>query len=403
MNCPVMSTRVAPPSGSNRAVLPAVFAAPAGPLPGPETDARYMAAALALGRRNRGMASPNPAVGCLIVRFDTGGGRIVGRGWTAIGGRPHAERIALADAGEAARGATCYVSLEPCSHHGRTTPCSDALIESGVARVVSALEDPDPRVAGGGHEALRAAGIDVTVGVCAREARRDNAGHISRIRTGRPHVMLKLAVSADGFIGRAGEGQVAITGPAARREVQILRAEHDAILVGSGTALADDPLLTVRLEGLEDHAPVRVVLDGLARLSLASNLVRTISVAPLWVVVREDAPAERREALARAGATIIPVAASPAGRLDIDAVLLALGSRGITTVMVEGGADVARSLRDAGRIDEAVIFTAPTVIGKGGIAPFGDKTVGEALVASGMTIDGRARFGDDTMVRFWRD
>src|SRR5579864_2671787 len=209
-------------------------------------DLRFMQLALALGRRGQGRTWPNPAVGAVIVKD----GVIVGRGWTQAGGRPHAEVEALRRAGEAARGATLYVTLEPCSHHGKTPPCADAVIAAGIARVVSALEDPNPEVAGQGHARLRAAGIAVEVGVGAEAARRDHAGHIRRMRQGRPQVMLKLAISADGKAGAAGRRPLAITGERVRDRVHLLRAQSDAIMIGIGTALADDPLLTCRLPGM---------------------------------------------------------------------------------------------------------------------------------------------------------
>ncbi|PLX39441.1 MAG: bifunctional diaminohydroxyphosphoribosylaminopyrimidine deaminase/5-amino-6-(5-phosphoribosylamino)uracil reductase RibD [Hyphomicrobiales bacterium] len=370
--------------------------------PGPETDRRFMAAALALGRRNRGAAWPNPAVGALIVRFDEAGAHVVGRGATAIGGRPHAERVALDEAGAAARGATCYVTLEPCSHYGRTSPCTDALIEAGVARVVSALEDPDPRVAGTGHAKLKAAGIEVTVGVGAAQARLAHAGHTSRIVQGRPHVTLKLAVSADGFIGRKGEGQVAITGADARRATQIMRMEHDAILIGSGTALADDPLLTVRLEGLEHRSPVRVVLDSHARLPINSALVQSTDVAPLWVMVSDDASWRPRDALAAAGATILPVVHDAWGGLDLKRSLQMLSDKGITSVLVEGGATLAKALFAADLVDEAAIFTAPMTIGENGIPVLEGTSLDVALAANGLTAEHSVRLGADCLTWYRR-
>ena len=211
-------------------------------------DERFMAAALAFGRRNLGLCAPNPSVGALIVRD----GVVVGRGVTSPGGRPHAERKALAEAGEGAAGATLYVTLEPCSHHGRTPPCAEAIVAAGVARVVSAIEDPDPRVAGRGHALLREAGVEVVVGIGAAQAHRDHLGHILRVTAGRPMVTLKLARTADGFAaGDEHDPRLAITGEAANLRVQVMRAMHDAIMVGVGTALGDDPLLTVRLPGAE--------------------------------------------------------------------------------------------------------------------------------------------------------
>src|ERR1700733_5049298 len=226
-----------------------------------DDDARFMSLALALGRRGLGNTWPNPAVGAVVVRDDGGAPVIVGRGWTQPGGRPHAEVEALRRAGAAARGATLYVTLEPCSHHGKTPPCADAVIASGIARVVSALEDPNPEVAGQGHARLRAAGIAVDIGLCAAEAAHDHAGHFRRIRDKRPHIILKLAVSSDEKRGAAGRKPVAISGEAARARMHLLRAQCDAILVGIGTVRADDPLLTCRLPGMEARSPVRVVLD----------------------------------------------------------------------------------------------------------------------------------------------
>src|SRR6202161_1957840 len=242
--------------------------------------------ALSLGRRGLGRTWPNPAVGAVIVKD----GVIVGRGWTQAGGRPHAEIEALRRAGKAARGATLYVTLEPCSHYGKSPPCADAVITAGITRVVSALEDPNPEVAGKGHARLRAAGIVVEVGVGAEEARRDHAGHIRRMRDGRPHVMLKLAISADGKAGAAGRKPVAITGEAVRERVHLLRAHSDAIMAGIGTVLADDPMLTCRLPGMAKDSPVRIVLDRALRLPLGSRLVRTARETPVWLIADEQAP-----------------------------------------------------------------------------------------------------------------
>ena len=260
-------------------------------------DSRFMALALALGRRGLGRTWPNPAVGAVIVKD----GVVVGRGWTQPGGRPHAETEALRRAGDAARGATLYVTLEPCSHFGKTPPCADAIVAAGVARVVSAIEDPNPEVAGKGHARLRAAGIAVDVGIGAEAARRDHAGHIRRMRDGRPHVMLKLAISADGKAAAAGRKPIAITGDAARERVHLMRAQSDAIMVGIGTALADDPLLTCRLPGMAKTSPVRVVLDSGLRLPLGSRLVNSAREVPLWVIGAADAPKAREDALRAQG------------------------------------------------------------------------------------------------------
>jgi diaminohydroxyphosphoribosylaminopyrimidine deaminase / 5-amino-6-(5-phosphoribosylamino)uracil reductase len=324
-------------------------------------DQRFMALALTLGRRGLGRTWPNPAVGAVVVE----NGIIAGRGWTQPGGRPHAEVEALRRAGKAARGATLYVTLEPCSHHGKTPPCADAVIAAGIIRVVSSMEDPNPKVAGAGHARLAAAGIDGDIGVGAQEARRDHAGHIRRVREGRPHVMLKLAVSADGKVAAAGRRPLAITGGEARDRVHLLRAQSDAIMIGIGTALADDPLLTCRLPGMNKDSPIRVVLDGELRLPEGSRLTRTAREVPLWVIAGVDAPLDREQALSAAGAHIMRVP-SRAGQ-DISTVLKLLAERGITRLMVEGGPTLAASLVAADLIDEAMLFRSAKTVGADGI------------------------------------
>jgi len=329
-------------------------------------DAEFMAHALALGRRGLGRTWPNPAVGAVIVRHDAASQIIVGRGVTEPGGRPHAETQALARAGAAAAGATLYVTLEPCSHHGKTPPCTDAIIRAGIRRVVSALQDPNPEVAGSGHAALRAAGIALDVGVGAEDARRAHAGHIRRVRDGRPHVTLKLAISADGKVARAGRRPAAISGEAGRARVHLMRAMSDAILVGIGTALADDPLLTCRLPGMAARSPVRVVLDRELRLPPASRLAQTAREVPLWLIAGPNAPAERAQALHALGADVLKVEASN-GRLDLAGALTVLAGRGITRLMVEGGPTLAAALLERDLVDEAVLLHSPTDIGLDGI------------------------------------
>src|SRR3954467_2433157 len=290
-------------------------------------DVRFMQLALSLGRRGLGRTWPNPAVGAVIVKD----GVIVGRGWTQPGGRPHAEVEALRQAGEAARGATLYATLEPCSHFGKSPPCADAVIAAGIARVVSAIEDPNPEIAGRGHARLRAAGIAVEVGLLAQEAARDHAGHFRRIRDGRPHVILKLAVSSDDRIAAAGYRPIAITGDAAKARMHLLRAQCDAILVGIGTVLSDDPLLTCRLPGMAAQSPVRVVLDRNLRISGSSRLVQTARETPLWIVTSSTAEAAAAMKLGAAGAQVIRVSiAHGLPGLDLNAVLRALAERGIT-------------------------------------------------------------------------
>jgi diaminohydroxyphosphoribosylaminopyrimidine deaminase/5-amino-6-(5-phosphoribosylamino)uracil reductase len=328
-----------------------------------------MRAALALAARGLGRTWPNPAVGCVLVREGT----VVGRGWTQPGGRPHAETEALGRAGEAARGATAYVSLEPCAHTGKTPPCADALIAAGIARAVAAVEDPDPRVSGRGLARLRAAGIAVMAGICGGEANELNAGFFTRVKLGRPLVSLKLATTLDGRIAtRTGDSKW-ITGEAARRRAHLLRVTHDAVLVGTGTAVADDPELTCRLPGLAEHSPVRVVLDRALRLPDTAKLLMTAHAVPTWIVTAAGGDATRRAALERAGVEIIEVPMS-SGQLTLRDVLSALGSRGITRVLAEGGSALAASLLRADLVDRVCWFRAASVIGGDGLPaaqPFG--------------------------------
>lgn len=328
-------------------------------------DAALMGSALAMGRRHLGQTWPNPAVGAVVARFDGAENPLIlGHGATAPGGRPHAEPQALAQAGAAARGATLYVTLEPCSHHGRTPPCVDAIRAAGIARVVAAIGDPDERVAGRGFSILRAAGIEVTVGPGAEEARLAHAGHISRILRGRPHVMLKLAVSADGKAGLEGRRPAAITGEAARARVHMMRATFDAVLTGIGTVLADDPDLTCRLPGMAERSPVRVVFDSSLRLPQTARLLGNIDVAPVWVIAGEDAPAEAERALVARGVEVMRVGMTAAGALDLEAALRLLAVRGITRAMIEAGPRLSAAFLAAGLVDEASLFEAPTLLGR---------------------------------------
>jgi diaminohydroxyphosphoribosylaminopyrimidine deaminase/5-amino-6-(5-phosphoribosylamino)uracil reductase len=327
-----------------------------------------MRAALALARRSLGRTWPNPAVGCVIVRD----GSVIARGRTQEGGRPHAEADAIAHAAEALKGATVYVTLEPCSHHGRTPPCVDALVAAGVARVVSALEDPDPRVKGQGHARLMKAGIAVDVGEGAAQAAEINAGFLLRAKEGRPLFHLKLASSLDGRIATASGESKWITGEAARADGQRLRATHDAILVGSGTAMADDPELTCRLPGLAGRSPVRIVLDSKARLAPTSKLAMTARQVPVWLVCTSAAPAAVREVLQEAGVEIVEVAAGGDGRVDVAAAGQALGARGLTRVLVEGGGQVAAAFLKAGLVDRISSYRAGLVLGGDGRSAVGE-------------------------------
>lgn len=325
---------------------------------GKATDDTHMAHALRLAARGLGNVWPNPAVGCIIVRD----GRVVGRGWTQPGGRPHAEVCALQQAGPLAEGATAFVTLEPCAHHGQTPPCAEALIAARVARVVTALTDPDPRVAGKGHQMLRDAGVAVTEGVMADGATRLNAGFLKRITQGLPFVTLKLATSFDGRTALANGSSRWITGPAARRLVHAMRLRHDAVMVGAGTAVADDPDLTVRDIGAT-HQPVRVVLDHHLRAPATGRLGKTARDVPVWMLHAEGAVAGD---WAGTGATLIA-----AGGLSAREALQALAARGITRVFCEGGATLAASLLTGDLVDDLVMFTAGISIGADGFPAVG--------------------------------
>ncbi|MEI2301541.1 bifunctional diaminohydroxyphosphoribosylaminopyrimidine deaminase/5-amino-6-(5-phosphoribosylamino)uracil reductase RibD [Ensifer sp. MJa1] len=361
-------------------------------------DERFMAAALRLARHHLGQTSTNPSVACLIVKD----GIVVGRAVTARSGRPHAETQALAEAGDKARGATAYVTLEPCSHHGKTPPCADALVASGVARVVVSILDPDERVAGRGVVRLRDAGITVDIGVLPEEGHHALEAYLMRQVSRRPYVTLKLAVSADGMIGRKGAGQVRITGPISRGQVQMLRAETDAILVGIGTATADDPELTVRLPGLEARSPVRIVLDRRLDLPLHSKLVRTARESPVIVISgggsaeaggeADDSLAARRKALEAAGVEVLEAN-------SIADLLTALGSRGLSSLMVEGGAVAARAFLDAGLVDRIQLYTGPAAIGEDGIpSPFDRKSI-----PAGFRRVVEAHYGEDVFEEYERE
>lgn len=355
-----------------------------------DADRRFMKLALGLARRGLGRTAPNPAVGAVIVAPD---GTIIGRGWTQPGGRPHAETVALAQAGEAARGAILYVTLEPCSHFGKTPPCADAVIAAGIARVVAAAGDPDERVEGRGFARLRDAGILVETGLMEAEARRQNAGHVARVTLGRPLVTLKLAQSADEKVALAGGRPVAITGEASRVRVHLMRAESDGILVGVGTVLADDPELTSRLPGMADRSPIRIVLDVGLRTPLAAKLVKGARDVPTWIFAAVDAPAEPERALRDAGVEVLRVEREERG-LRLDQALELLGAQGITRLMVEGGPTVAQALLAQDLVDEAVLLTAPKTLGADaldGLAP-------DALARAGLVEVSQERVGEDV----WR-
>jgi len=358
-------------------------------------DIRHMAHALRLGRRGQGRCWPNPAVGCVIVKGD----RVLGRGWTQPGGRPHAETEALAVAGEAARGATAYVTLEPCAHHGQTPPCAEALVAAGIARVVAPLEDSDPRVSGRGFDMLRAAGVEVTTGVLAEEAARDHAGFFLRQSEGRPFVTLKLAASLDGRIATAtGESQW-ITGPEARRAVHALRASHDAVMVGAGTVRADDPSLTVRDLGMT-HQPVRVVVSRRLDLPLSGQLARTAAEVPVWICHGPDADPALIDAWQGLGARLLPCAVVR-GQVDMVSVLKGLGDAGLTRVFCEGGGQLAGSLLTADLVDELISFTAGLALGAEGQPSIGALGLERLAEARRLELADVRQIGEDVL-QVWR-
>lgn len=354
-----------------------------------------MAAALALGRQGLGLTAPNPSVGAVIVRDFGDGPRVVGAGRTANGGRPHAERIALAQAGALAEGATLYVTLEPCSHYGKTPPCADAVIEAQVGGVVIATLDPNPLVAGTGVARLEAAGIPVRSGVRAGEARRDMRGHISLMRRGRPFVTLKMAMTADGGIGAPDAGQVAISSPRSNQFTHLMRAQHDAILVGVGTVAADDPRLTCRLPGMAAWSPRKVVIDPNARMPLTASMLA--GGAPVMVVVADDADAVRCDQLAQAGAHIVKVPRGKEG-LNLEAALKAIGAAGVGTVMLEGGAQMAQAFVARRLVDEAHIIVSAQECDECTIRPFGPHPI--ATLRTHFTQTGEALVGDDRWLSF---
>lgn len=361
-----------------------------------QDDTRFLALALSLGRRGLGQCWPNPSVGCVIVQA----GRIVGRGQTGPGGRPHAETAALAQAGTAARGATAYVSLEPCAHHGQTPPCAEALIAAGVARVVAPLEDSDARVSGQGFAMLREAGVTVDTGLLAAEAEAAHAGFFLRTEQGRPLVTLKLASSFDGRIATAAGHSQWITGPDARRAVHGMRARHDAVMVGAGTARADDPMLTARGLGLT-RQPVRVVVSRRLDLPLLGQLARTAAEVPLWLCHGADADAERCRAWEGLGARLMPCGVSGA-QLDPRDVLAELGAAGLTRVFCEGGGALAASLLGADLVDELVGFTAGLAIGAEGLPGVGAMGLGRLQEAPRFTLIEARQIGGDVLHRWGR-
>jgi diaminohydroxyphosphoribosylaminopyrimidine deaminase / 5-amino-6-(5-phosphoribosylamino)uracil reductase len=359
----------------------------------PAEDLRWMNAALNLGSRSLGLTAPNPAVGAILVKD----GAVVGRGATAPGGRPHAERIAIDEAGKSARGATLYVTLEPCSHYGRSPPCVDAIVAAGVARVVSAMEDPNPLVGGQGHARLRAAGVAVSVGPGAARARRDHRGHILKLTQGRPCVTLKLAETADGFASAGPhDPRLRITGPIADLRVQVMRSTHEAIMVGIGTALADDPALTVRLNGL-DRKPLRVVLDTHLRLPERSRLAAAVGDVPTLVIAGAASPDEAARRLMDLGVMIERVELDPEGHVDLPHALRALAARGITRAFSEGGPKVAAKLIALNLADEVALISAEKPLARPGVPALDPEARAALADGSRYRPVERLAYGPDTL------
>lgn len=361
-----------------------------------------MAIALGLARRSLGSTWPNPAVGCVLVRDDGSGPTIVGRGWTASGGRPHAETQALKRAGTRASGATAYVTLEPCSHHGQTPPCTEALIKERIARVVVAIEDPDPRVSGAGIKALLEAGISVTQGVLADQAAELNEGFLLRTKENRPLVTLKLATTLDGRIASATGDSKWITGERARSFAHQLRAGSDAIVVGIGTVLADDPDLTCRLPGMSASSPVRVVFDSALRTPLDCRLAETADETRTLVLTLNEANAARRRGLDDKGVEMFDVPPASDGRVDVSAALQTLAGLGFTRLLCEGGGGLAASLLRADLVDRVAWFRAPSLIGGDGLSSIGALGVERLGDAPVFVRSALARAGEDTLETYRR-
>ncbi len=361
-------------------------------------DAHFMSHAARIARRGLGLAWPNPAVGAVIVAPS---GEIVGRGWTAAGGRPHAEAIALDRAGDRAAGSTLYVTLEPCAHEGgRGAPCSGAVIAAQVRRVVIGIRDPDPRTAGNGIRRLRNAGIDVIEGVGTDEAAALTLGHVVRVTEGRPAVTLKLALGSDGRIPQGDGKPVWVTGPQARAHGHLLRAMNDAILVGRGTVAADNPSLTCRLPGLLSRSPVRVVMDRQLRTRSTATLFEDRQV-PVWLMCAAGRRQPNADLLRKVGAEIVSVPVDDHGMISPESVLETLSHRGITRVLIEGGPSIAEAFADADLIDEAVIYQGPTPAGEGGLTPFGGEGLDRFTDSCQFTLTATRTFGPDRMMR-WR-
>jgi diaminohydroxyphosphoribosylaminopyrimidine deaminase / 5-amino-6-(5-phosphoribosylamino)uracil reductase len=347
-------------------------------------DETFMALAARLGHRALGTTAENPPVGCVIVK----NGVLVGLGWTQKGGRPHAETEALKMAGDAARGATAYVTLEPCAHHGRTPPCAEALAAAGIARVVTAFEDPDPRVSGSGFAILRRAGVTVEKGIAMSAALADLTGFLTRIARKRPYVLLKLALSADGKIAAAPGLRTQITGTEVKARTHLLRAQADAILVGLGTVLADDPDLTCRLPGLEDRSPIRVVADSRLATPRTARLVKTAGQVPVWLL-------SLKVEMVAPGVEVLACRPDPRGHVDLPDALGKLAGRGVNRVLAEGGARLARGLLEQGLVGEMLLFRSPRILGPEGVDGFAGLPLDQVM--ADFRPEREERLGDDVL------
>ncbi len=362
-----------------------------------DLDCRFMRHAIELSRRGLGATAENPPVGCVIVNQET----VVGRGFTATGGRPHAEAIALAQAGAEAQGATAYVTLEPCSHHGQTPPCSQALITAGISRVVCAVEDPDERVSGTGLAQLCSHNIDVSTGVCRTEAIEVLAGYLSRKRLNKPLVLLKLAISSDEMLATNDPDNRWITGALARDRGHLMRSQSDAIVVGVGTVIEDDPDLTCRLSGLQRLSPIRVIMDTKLRTPITSHLVQSARQFPLMIACSQDVEIEQSLKLFEKGVEIIPCAVK-AGRVDLSDLLAKLADHGVNRVLFEGGAKIAAALIEDQLIDQLAIFKAPHTIGEKGSPAFASTTLNEVTKQLSLVEDYKLDVGGDQLTLYHR-
>lgn len=360
-------------------------------------DSRYMGLAIELSRRGVGATAQNPPVGCVIIKDRI----IVGRGFTASGGRPHAETIALAQAGVEAQGATAYVTLEPCCHHGKTEPCSEALIKAGISRVVCAVPDPDDRVSGKGLAQLRSHEIEVDTGVCAAEATKVLAGYLSRKTLGKPTVLLKLAISKDEKLATNDPENRWITGTQARNRGHLMRAQNDAIVVGIGTVLEDDPDLTCRLKGLEHLSPLRVIVDTNLKTPVDCQLVESAQQVPVMIACSQNIEIEQSMKLFEKGVEIIPCR-TKAGQIDLSDLLTRLADHGVNRVMFEGGAKIAEALIEDNLIDELAIFKAPHKIGENGTPAFAGTTLRKIIKRLSLRKKAQLKVGCDELSLYQR-